>query len=502
MHSCQEKEKQKKDLENPLHKSLDKFIQSCLSKYKIIEAKKDLYDKCGSDKNLIISHKSTIPDLVIWNKTFNKNECFENCYTSKISPFPRYKFFLRLNDSKEENKKNKKCKNKYKKEQKSLSSGQNNLKISSKNNEEKISNDVKENNNLQNISNLMDKIELTDSKNEDVQEQDDTKEKTDRKENKLSSLSPQEEKKKINDNTLHYEDNSNFIKFINSHHQTKEKNINTNIAFNEESDINKKINETPNSYNNNLNQLNQNSFSKSNNCQNNISNFNYGRNYLNMQSNNSNKNLFSNSMSSYSMFSSTINKNKNKKTMNDYYQNQFKQNELLMNFVYSYLEAKGWIVFENNGNYISNFSSFELFAFLTNILKNNNDLKSYIVGMPNNSTMFNGEQIYIILSQTLPIILQKKQYELIQHEKEVEKKNKNFENDNIKSMNNQEKYDESDNNLNCYGKHYENEDNKEVNNIYEDEEDNYYDFNLNNNNFFLNQQQGQKYDNFDSSIFG
>ena len=98
---------------------------------------------------------------------------------------------------------------------------------------------------------------------------------------------------------------------------------------------------------------------------------------------------------------------KNKKSINDYYRNQFKQNELLMNFVYSYLDKKGWIIFKN-AKYIWNFTSFELFSFLTNILKNNGDLKLLMIGMHDNSMVFNGEQIYIILSQTLPIILQKK----------------------------------------------------------------------------------------------
>ena len=52
---------------------LDEFIQKCLDNFKIIEPKQELYDATGADKNIIISHKSTIPDLVIWNKTFNKN---------------------------------------------------------------------------------------------------------------------------------------------------------------------------------------------------------------------------------------------------------------------------------------------------------------------------------------------------------------------------------------------------------------------------------------------
>ena len=197
--------------------------------------------------------------------------------------------------------------------------------------------------------------------------------------------------------------------------------------------------------------------------------------------------------------------------MNDYYQNQFKKNELLMNFVYSYLEKRGWILFENSGNYISNFTSFELFAFLTNILKNDNDLKLFMIGMANSSTIFNGEQIYIILSQTLPIILQKKQYELMQQEKNVEKSNKNNENENDNSKKISEEKNEknvqSDNNLNLYeGQNnnyndYEDKNNKETFKINEGDE-NYYNFNLKENDLFMNEEQSIKYDIFNSSIFG
>ena len=123
---------------------------------------------------------------------------------------------------------------------------------------------------------------------------------------------------------------------------------------------------------------------------------------MNVNQNNKNNIIYQNKFTTPSL--SII---KNKKSINDYYRNQFKQNELLMNFVYSYLDKKGWIIFRNDGNYISNFTSFELFSFLTNILKNNGDLKLPMIGMHGNSLVFNGEQIYIILSQTLPIILQK-----------------------------------------------------------------------------------------------
>ena len=135
--------------------------------------------------------------------------------------------------------------------------------------------------------------------------------------------------------------------------------------------------------------------------------------------------------------------------MNDFYQNQFNQNELLMNYVYLNLDKKGWIIFTNDGDYLSNFTSFELFTFLTNILKKNNDLKMYTIGMQTNSTIFNGEQIYIILSQTLPFILQKKQLEC-----EMMKKKRMKENDEKKllKLNNNDKENISNN---YYPKQYE-----------------------------------------------
>ena len=349
----------------------------------------------------------------------------------------------------------------------------------------------------------MEKLNFQKNNDESARENDmeDTKEKTEKKKCNNSSL----DKNKIADDiSLSNKNNTDFIKSINSHHlnhseQNNKKinrmtNSNNKILFNNINNFQYNNSQSPQKFNNS--QILQNSsFQNShNNYQNSLY---YESNYRNTNNNlfNNKSSLFSSNKSNkYSLISSINNK---KKTMNDYYQNQFKQNELLMNFVYSYLEKKGWIVFENNNNYICNFTSFELFAFLTNILKNNNDLKYYLVGMSDNSAMFNGEQIYIILSQTLPIILQKKQYDLMQHEKEVEKKNEIKEKENnVKDV----KIEESRCNVN-YNNKLDGEDRNENCGISE-EDDNYYDFNLNGNNFFMNEQQETKYDNFDSSIFG
>ena len=91
--------------------NLDEFIQKCLDNFKFIEPKQELYDATGADKNIIISHKSTIPDLVIWNKTFNKNNCFIGADNSKETKFPRYLFYIKIKKSKKSKKNNLENKN-------------------------------------------------------------------------------------------------------------------------------------------------------------------------------------------------------------------------------------------------------------------------------------------------------------------------------------------------------------------------------------------------------
>ena len=73
------------------HKKLDDFIQNSLDKYFFIDPWKELYDSAGVYSNFI-SNKSAIPDLVIYNKKFNKNECFVGADLSKYVSFPRYCF--------------------------------------------------------------------------------------------------------------------------------------------------------------------------------------------------------------------------------------------------------------------------------------------------------------------------------------------------------------------------------------------------------------------------
>ena len=90
-------------------KSLDNFIQSSLNKFFFVDPWKELYDNVGEYSHYVISNKSTIPDLIIYNKTFNKNECFVGMNLNKINKFPRKRFILRPKYKKEYNPHNTIC---------------------------------------------------------------------------------------------------------------------------------------------------------------------------------------------------------------------------------------------------------------------------------------------------------------------------------------------------------------------------------------------------------
>ncbi len=72
------------------HKALDEFIQSSLDKYYFVDPMETMYEATGIYSKFIVSNKSAIPDLVIWNKKFNKNDCFYDANRKDYNPFPRY----------------------------------------------------------------------------------------------------------------------------------------------------------------------------------------------------------------------------------------------------------------------------------------------------------------------------------------------------------------------------------------------------------------------------
>ena len=85
------------------YKELDIFIQNSLDKYFYVEPWKKLYERTGKLHRDIISDKSTIPDLIIYNKTFNKSDCFIGSKEKSYIKFPRMRFILRPKYKKEYN---------------------------------------------------------------------------------------------------------------------------------------------------------------------------------------------------------------------------------------------------------------------------------------------------------------------------------------------------------------------------------------------------------------
>ena len=131
-----------------IQKNLDDYIQNCLNKYKPVE-KPDpsLYQNTTEqERDFIISRKSTIPDLVIWNKTFNKNECFYEANTDIQNDFPRYRFYLRLGNKdksgKNKNEKNKNEKKKNKKKNKNKNKKFQSLSVKKENNTQSQFNNI------------------------------------------------------------------------------------------------------------------------------------------------------------------------------------------------------------------------------------------------------------------------------------------------------------------------------------------------------------------------
>ena len=103
-------------LNTPLQKSNDEYIQQILNQYKYYDEKKEFKENTGKDVDLVISHKPTIPDLVIYNKPFDKNKCFIEAKSGEMNTFPRKQFFIRFNEDNKEQFKKYSNSNKRKKE--------------------------------------------------------------------------------------------------------------------------------------------------------------------------------------------------------------------------------------------------------------------------------------------------------------------------------------------------------------------------------------------------
>ena len=82
---------------------LDLFIQKSLDRFFFVEPWKKLYDRAGELHRDIISDKSIIPDLIIYNKAFNKVDCYFDCKKRLLINYPRKRFQLKPKYKKEYN---------------------------------------------------------------------------------------------------------------------------------------------------------------------------------------------------------------------------------------------------------------------------------------------------------------------------------------------------------------------------------------------------------------
>ena len=315
------KKLQKKDLKN-----LDEFIQKCLDNFKFMEVKRELYEATGSDKDVIISHKSTIPDLVIWNKTFNKNKCFIGANTSIPNEFPRFLFFIKI-------KKNKRTKNSY-------------------------NNNHNCNSNINNFN------------------------------NHIYSKDKREANNKIDNAYTEFD-----FEYFRKDNNEKENDININN-----------------------NSFNTNKINKKNINKNNIYEYN---NKSNQKKEKKNKFSFHNNIHNNTISNININK------VN--IDNNYNNTSITIFLIQLYLNKNGWIILINNNNFSGPGTSINLFQFLQEKIKENINLNDYIIIDINKQVKYLGNYFYMLLSNILPIILQKKQIEFKKFEEIM---NKQFHNQN------------------------------------------------------------------------
>ena len=348
-------------------KKLDDFIQGCLHKYKPVEnPDKSLYENTTEkDQDSIISRKSTIPDLVIWNKKFNKNDCFYGVEIEKENDFPRFTFFLRLgNKDKGGKNKNEKNKNKEKKNKKNKKNKKDKNQNQNQNQNNINKEDIKEG--INNITKDMNNLNLNKEKSDNINNNNNLN--NNNKENKTKK-----EKKKKNNN-------KNKTNKKNNEAQNKFNNFNPNNIPNNKYD---NINLNNNFYNQNLNSMQPNN--------NQINNFNplTMNNKFSMNSNNNTEDNMNN-----------INNNMN----NHNYQNE--RNKNFVNFMASlikyYSVQKGWLIVNKDlTRKIGNYNSLELFQFL---LINQGNFNNFSIIPANGSYIFSCDDMFKFLNKLIPLI--------------------------------------------------------------------------------------------------
>ena len=370
----------KKYLKEEDLKKFDEFIQESLNKYFYVEAWDKLYSITKKDSYDIISDNSTIPDLVIYNKSFNKNDCF--LYSNKKNKyikFPRVQFLLRPKKIKYYNPSNTYEDKKEEKDLEFLKPFE--FKSIPKEIEEKYNN-INKNNKSENNNVIFDELKDfmksdNDKDNEikvklikdDEQKEIDNKEKGDINNNKNNENKNNENKnrKYSNNNNKNVEKNK-FDAPINMKNINYNTNIN-NMVYNNYLMYQNLLFKNIQFQNNNINNL------KMNDINNNKNNNDITKN------NNANNN-----MNSMSLYYNNNNENKNiefEKIINNI-DELINKNE----------NNRNWKVIDlRNNTIVYKFNSEELFIFLKTIINNKED-KNFFIGDSDTDILFNPIKIY------------------------------------------------------------------------------------------------------------
>ena len=369
-----------------LQKRNDKNIQNFLNKYKHYEENPEYVKNTGEHTNLIISHKSTIPDLVIYNQVFNKNECFFEANKNEKNYFPRHSYYIKFEgDEKEISKGLKNSKNEETKEK------EENFDDDEEEDEEEYENNNDMNKNINEKQSKMNNVSNVDIKsimsnnnsmyNEiDIQNNNNI--------NNISLFSNGSTLRNFNDNSLNYDDNnysysSRVMKNINSYIEPK----NDDNSFSQQTNYPQKNNLQNYQY------FPNNNFKYGNSSYNNNDNYNINNNFNNNNiidgdnqsfiSNENNKivNMFSKQIELLNLI--------NQKMKNNMNGDNEEINELKKDII-------KLVILGPDGNIINKIMNFEeMLDYITfNILDKNKNLEKYNIYIIDTEEKIKGKEFY------------------------------------------------------------------------------------------------------------
>ena len=222
----------------PIQKRNDQNIQKWLNCYKYYEEKEEFKQNTGKDFDLIISHRPTIPDLVIFNKPFNKNNCFCEANPDEINSFPRKKLFIKFDKKDKEQLKKYNLKKNKEYRFNSKKNNPNEMKIKenyNKKKKENIENIKKEEENKNEKEENEEEVEEEgegeeDDDDDDGEDDEESEEKNndeeDEKEKEKENDSKQDEKKEDLEGEENFEEKKN-----NENNNSSEEKINDKLNF-------------------------------------------------------------------------------------------------------------------------------------------------------------------------------------------------------------------------------------------------------------------------------